>query len=382
MINRKRLATLLFVLTLFLAAGHAQSAGNASQSTPAKPAASQTLVSPGQPAHKKNAGDALLSRIQFVTMDGITHFRYMDSGPGHVTARDEYYKVSTRMQINLLGDGTTYLQLRGESGRSFSSSYDYTGIGLHDRYWSYNLKSLFLGQKIGKHLEAQAGGVEFDRGAGSEATYADNDGYLEGYRLVYSEKGHKALPEKLSVTVGYIGDFLQPNFFARASRLGQENYIQVLGQKTLGENRDFSAEYTSIQAIRYAREAFHWQKFPTPVVNDFTAEAITRASDNPTFGWYSSLGRKFQAKVPVMAGVFYSDMPKGMFYSGPTQIFINGDRYAPGKRIGPTFTVTPVKNFDVMVWGGRRLDNTAGTRNRGEIAVRYQLASLFNRVLR
>jgi len=71
-----------------------------------------------------------------------------------------------------------------------------------------------------------------------------------------------------------------------------------------------------------------------------------------------------------------------MFYSGPTQIFINGDRYAPGKRIGPTFTVTPVKNFDVMVWGGRRLDNTAGTRNRGEIAVRYQLASLFNRVLR
>ena len=382
MISRKHPATLLFVLTLFLETGYAQAASNPSQPAPALPAASPPLVAPSQPANKRNAGDALLSHIQFVTMDGVTLFRYIDAGPGHVTARDEYYKVSTRMQINLRGDSTTYLQFRGESGRSFSSSTEYTGIGLHTRYWSYNLKSLFLGQRIGKHLEAQAGGIEFDRGAGSEATSADNDAYLEGYRLVYSEQGHKARPDKLSVTVGYVGDFLQPNFFARAFRLGEENYIQVLGQKKLGENRDFSAEYTSIQAIRYTREVFRWQKFPTPLVNDLSLEAITRASDNPTFGWYGSLARKFHFRVPVTAGVFYSDMPKGIFYKGPTQVFLNGDRYVPGKRIGPTATVSPFKNFDVSLWGGERLDNTPGTRLRGEIAVRYQLASLFNRVLR
>jgi hypothetical protein len=332
--------------------------------------------------HAQNDLDSLLQRIHFLTADTYTHFRYMDTGPGDVTARDDYYKVSTQIQINLARDGSTYLRARGESGRAFNSSYDYTGIGLHQGYWSYNLKSLFLGQKIGKHLEAQAAGIEFDRGAGTEATYADNDAYLEGYRLIYSAKGHKTLPEELSVTVGYVGDFLQPNFFARASRLGEENYIQVLGQKKLGESRDFSAEYTSIQAVRYTREAFRWQKFPTPVVNDLSLEAITRASDNSTFGWYGSVGRKFQAGLPIMAGVFYSDMPKGMFFKGTSQIFMNGDRYLPGKRIGPVVNVTAFKNFDVLLWGGKRLDNTPGTRYRGEIAVRYQFASLLNRALR
>ena len=96
-------------------------------------------------------------RVKFLAADSITHFRYMDTGPGKVTARDEYYKISTRVQINFVREGTTYLQARGESGRNFQASYDYTGIGDHDAYWSFNLKSLFLGQKIGHHLEAQAG---------------------------------------------------------------------------------------------------------------------------------------------------------------------------------------------------------------------------------
>lgn len=379
MIRFLRLLILLVLLTFTVEVASAQSAARQSQSGNA--AISGAAPSAASSTQSSNGLDRVLGRIQFATADAITHFRYMDSGPGTVTARDEYYKISTRVQISLTSDGSTYLQARGESGRAFNASYDYTGIGLHDRYWSYNLKSLYLGQKFGKHLEAQAGGIEFDRGAGSEATYADNDGWLEGYRLIYSAAGHN-LPDKISVTVGYVGDFTQPNFFARASRLGEENYIQILAQKKLGANRDFSAEYTSLQAIRYARQAFRWQKLPTPVVQDLSLEAITRASDNPTFGWYSSLGRPLPGKLPVRAGVFYSDMPKAMFLKSGSQIFLNGDRYVPGKRIGPTVTVTPLKNFEVSLWGGKRLDATSGTRYRGEVAIRYQLASLLNRVVR
>jgi hypothetical protein len=141
-----------------------------------------------------------LRRVEFLSADSISHFRYVDTAPGQVSARDLYYKFSTRVQFNLAGDGSTYLQARGESGRSFAASYDYTGIGKHDAYWSFNLKSLYLGQKIGKRFEMQAGGVEFDRGAGSEATYADNDGWLEGYRLMYSPQHHN-FPDKVSPTV-------------------------------------------------------------------------------------------------------------------------------------------------------------------------------------
>jgi len=314
-------------------------------------------------------------------MDGITHFRYMDSGPGKVTARDEYYKISTRMQINLAGDGSTYLQARGESGRSFTASNDYTGMGLHERYWSFNLKSLYLGQKIGKHFEAQVGGVEFDRGAGTEATYADNDGWLEGYRLSYAGLGHN-LPDKVSLTVGYVGDFTQPNVFPRLPRMGDENYIQVLAAKKLGKTRDLSAEYDSLQSIRYTREAFRWQKLPVPVTPDLTVETIARASDNPRFGWSSNLQRTLPSKMPVRAGVFYSDIAEGMFQKGSSQVLLNGDCYALGKRIGPTLSVTPFKNFEVSLFGAKRLDDTPGTRYRGQIAVRYQLASLFNRALR
>jgi hypothetical protein len=44
--------------------------------------------------------------------------------------------------------------------------------------------------------------------------------------------------------------------------------------------------------------------------------------------------------------------------------------------------LTPFKDFEVSWWGGARLDETAGTRYRGQISVRYQLASLLNRALR
>ncbi len=328
---------------------------------------------------QSNEFSNLLTRhIQFLTADSISHFRYMDSAPGDVTARDMYYKVSTRVRINLLDDGSTYVQARGESGRSFNASYDYSGFGMHMGEWSYNLKDLYLGQEIGKHFEAQAGGVEFDRGAGTEATSADNDGWLEGYRLIYKAQGHRAWPDKISATVGYVGDFAQPNAFARLHRMGDENYVQVLAQKGFGANREASAEFNSIQSVRYTREALRWQKLPIPVVQGMQLEALTRLTDNATFGWSGNLYRDMNSKLRV--GAFYSDIPKGMFQKGTTQIFLNGDRFALGKRVGPLVTFTPFRNFDVSWFGSKRVDNTPGTRYRTELAFRYQLASLLNRI--
>ena len=70
----------------------------------------------------------LSNRLRFLTAESVSHFRYVDATEGRVTARDVYYKLSTRLQLNVKGDGTTYLQGRGESGGNFISSYDYTGV--------------------------------------------------------------------------------------------------------------------------------------------------------------------------------------------------------------------------------------------------------------
>ena len=219
-----------------------------------------------------------------------------------------------------MGDGVTYVQARGESGRSFTSSFDYTGVGMNKEYWSFNLKSLFVGQKIGNHLEAQAGGVEYDWGAGTEATYADYDGWLEGYRLRYSGAGKGWMPNRIGITVGYVGDFTQPNVFARFHRMTDENYIQLLALKKLG-TRDVSAEFDSIDSVRYARAAFRWQKLPLVVADDLTVETIGRVSDTDRFGWSSSLFKTLDRKGRFRPGMFYSDMPRSIFLLGKTTIF-------------------------------------------------------------
>ena len=224
------------------------------------------------------AAPTFISRhVTFEVMDGDLHYRYTDAGPHQVLNRDLFYKLSTRLKINLWGDGKTYVALRGESGQNFQLSWDYTGAGMHQGRWSYNLKSLYVGQKIGSHLETQAGGIEYDRGAGTEATYADNDGWLEGYRLRYTTIGHRWVPDKVSITVGFVGDLFQPNEFARIHRMGDENYIQLLFQKQILKNGNASAEFFSIQGIRFERAAIRWKNVHAYLFDEIEAEQVVRA---------------------------------------------------------------------------------------------------------
>ena len=50
-------------------------------------------------------------------------------------------------------------------------------MGLNDKQWVLNVKSFYFGQKLGKHLEGQVGGLDFERGVATEASAADNDGF-------------------------------------------------------------------------------------------------------------------------------------------------------------------------------------------------------------
>jgi len=324
----------------------------------------------------------LSRRLEFLAADGYNQFRYADTAPGKVVTRDPLYKLSTVLRLKLVGEDKTYIQARGESGCSFTSSYDYTGLGMNKGHWSFNLKSLFLGQKIGTHWEAQAGGLEYDRGSGTEATYADNDAWLEGYRLAFIATPHKAWPDLISATVGYVGDFKQPNLFARLPRMGDENYLQLLARKQIGRDHDVSAEFDSLQGIHYTREAAHLRKVPLLAADELVVEAIARTSDSATFGWSGTVFRTLDRKGRVRLGAFISDMPQGIFLKGKSAILLNGDSYVLGQRIGPTVRIIPIKNLELVLFGSARTDNTPSTRYRGQVTVCYHFAGLLNRGLR
>ena len=179
--------------------------------------------------------------------------------------RDLQLKSSLKLDIDLWKKQTV-VKLRAETGPTFISSWSYTGVGMQKRALSFNVKSIYLSQRIGDRLTAQAGSLEFDRGAGSEATYADNDGWMEGYRLaVMGWKSSTWRPDRMGVTVGYIGDFKMPNAFARLHRMGEPNYVQVIAGKLVGDRREVSAEFDSIQGISYFRPALRWGRGLTPV---------------------------------------------------------------------------------------------------------------------
>ncbi len=320
--------------------------------------------------------------VSFEVMDGSLRYRYIDTGAHKLTDRDLQYKLSTHVKVSLWGDGKTYIILRGESGRNFQNSFDYTGVGMNKSRWTYNVKSLYAGQKIGSHLEAQAGGIEYDWGAGTEATYADNDGWLDGYRLRYTTAGHAWAPDKVSITVGYVGDLADPNEFARLYRLGDENYIQVLFQKKILKNGNASAEFFSLQGIRYERSAVRWKNVHAYLFDEIEAEQVVRATDNGSFGWFGTLSRKLDQKGRFVPGFYYSNVPTQLYLNGKTQMWVNGDSYALGKRVGPTFKYTPNRQLEFTLFGSDRLDRTPGPRYRGQIQVRYQFASLLNQALR
>ena len=297
--------------------------------------------------------------------------------------RDLQLKSSLKLDIDLWKKRTV-IKLRAETGPTFISSWSYTGVGMQKRALSLNVKSIYLSQRIGDRLTAQAGSLEFDRGAGSEATYADNDGWMEGYRLaVRGWKSSTWRPDRMGVTVGYIGDFKMPNAFARLHRMSEPNYVQVIAGKLVGDRREVSAEFDSIQGIRYFRPALRWGRGLTPVVDEAVVEAMIRGDEGAQAGGAVTVNRKLFQSNRCSAYATFSDMPAELLRKSSQDILLNGDSMALGRRIGGGLRFVPVANLELSVFGSRRLETTnLAPRWRGQFAVRYQLGDVINRVLR
>jgi hypothetical protein len=340
----------------------------------------------GEPSEAASGSEAqhgfLIRHIRIDQWELGSRYRYMDRLAGVVTDRDMQLKSSVKLRIGLWKKLTS-VNLRAETGSSFTSSWSCSGIGMQKQALAFNVKSLYLSQKLGKNLEAQVGGIEFDQGAGTEATYADNDGWLTGYRLgVSGWKKAKWSPDRVGVTVGYIGDFKMPNVFARLHRVAEPNYVQVIAAKKLGRQQ-VSAEFDSIQRIEYFRPAIRIGGVLGPVIDEAMVEAVIRGNEGARAGWSATMNKRIGEPKRWTAYITVSDIPVETFRKGNTDILLNGDSMALGKRVGTGIRFVPAANLELSIFGSRRLETTnLAPRWRGQFMVRYQLGDAINKALR
>ncbi|HLJ49308.1 MAG TPA: hypothetical protein VKU01_25015 [Bryobacteraceae bacterium] len=317
-------------------------------------------------------------RIRLLDLGGETRFNYMDRQDGPVTDRGLQYHLGIRARIDLLKSGNTYLTIRAETGKGFDNSWNNTGVGLGRGQAIFNVKAISLHQKLTSRLEAEAGGLDFDRGAGTDAIYASGDGHMTGYRAVFNGRSDEVL-EKISFTAAYVGDFDKPNFFSR-SRMDRVNYAQLLAAERFSEQLYGSEEVDSIRDAIFVRAAVRCPRLWE--LDDVTVEAVTRTTDRRRFAWSSSVSRHWTKDLRWRTDLIYSDLPYEFYVVNGQRVFFNRGEIDVGKRLalGAAYRLTP--NFEAGIFAARLLDSTPSKRWIAQVGLSYQFAGLVNQFLR
>ena len=321
----------------------------------------------------------LLQHVYWEQAELGSRFRYLDAQRGSVFDRDLQLKSSIKVAVSFWGEWTA-IKLRAETGSTFSSSWSYTGVGLHNQGPAFSIKTFYLAQKLNRRVAVRVGSMDFDQGAGTEATYADNDGWVSGYRLGWGGwKTNRWLPDRVGVTAGFIGDYKLPNAFARLYRLGDPNYVQVLAAKKFRGNES-TMEFDSIQAIAFVRPAVRVGKVPGHIFDEATLEAMVRLNDSASAGWAATMLKKLGSAKRWTAHATLSDIPQLLFRKGAQEILLNGDSVGLGWRVGLGVRFVPVKNMEVAGFASRGWGEVViGSRWRAQLGVRYQFGELMNR---
>lgn len=385
----------MLVLCLVLYLGQAVTAQEPS-TTPANPdskTAQETSAAPANPESKQGpsatpanpeSNAIQFPRLQFLQAEMYSHYAYTDLGPGQVVERDVVYKTANRFRLNLQSNGATFIEARVESGSSFINPYNTTGLGNDERF-RLNVKSVYMRHSFGRGIQAEAGGLDYDYGAGTHLAYAAGDGWLTGYRLRFLDSDSKAswLPNRITATVGYLGDFTRPNFFSRAYRMGDVNYVQLLAYKRFGEHFEASAEGDRIAAIQFTRETLRFSRLRSRLLDTATTEATIRASNGTAVAWAVSLANTLDNQSWWHTGLIFSDVPVSVFSQNNQQFLLNWGEAGLGKRGGFLLRFVPTSNINFGALVTRKLDSTANVaRWRAVVYASYQLADFVNPVFR
>ena len=83
-------------------------------------------------------------------------------------------------------------------------------------------------------------------------------------------------PDKVSVTVGYVGDLFQPNEFARFTAWGTKIISNCFSETDSQKRKCFRGIFL-IQGIRFERSAIRWKNVHAYLFDEIEAEQVVRA---------------------------------------------------------------------------------------------------------
>lgn len=221
--------------------------------------------------------------------------------------------------------------------------------------WGLYFREFYVSARPIKVLSVEFGSFGIERGSATEATTFDDDGYLDGERVVLHDPAHLFF-DNIGFTSAFFGNVDTPSMFDRGDAFTQSNYRQLFANKQLNDRIDFSAEYNWLNKTDTLREAAFVKTPETRIVDGVRFEMYQRLNTVNLQGLNVGGGSGFavtldKALTPRLSGdVGYADIDKDYSVYFDSRFFhavgfaLNGDQYGLGKRpfVHASYKVNPV----------------------------------------
>lgn len=216
--------------------------------------------------------------------------------------------------------------------------------GIVSRGGYFYMRQLYFSATPVKALTFEFGSLAIEKGANTEITSFDNDGYITGERLRIHDARHLFFSE-IAGTWAYLGDPFVPNFFARGQRLGENNYQQYLVRKDFGKRLTASADYTRLRGTNTLREGISASVREAKVIDSARVELYQRTNTVSFYGtampsgngFSASIGKNLRKRLQVEGGYASIDDNYAVYSGSPFLRAVafawNSDSFSNGKRV-------------------------------------------------
>jgi hypothetical protein len=324
------------------------------------------------PAAWLPAGDATAAQddgwrrwIDVPTAEASLRYRARRFPADPAVQRNLESRVGLRMRLKFDPEGRFLLEALGASGSRFQSTWNDTGLGAGSPSYQVAVRELWAAVRPLSAVRFEVGGLGIARGASTEATTYDNDGYIAGQRITLGRAADRGVGRVL-VTRAFLGNLDRPNVLPRLRRLDRANYHQVLLTREFSRART-SAEYTRHGSRDVVRAAALVDLRGARVVDRLRAETYVRLDPDAARGFAITLRRRL---IPA------THLDMGFARIDPDYGPLNGDRFANGQRAfgGVILEAAPGLTLSTMllqVVGGERF---TGPRTRLDVVLTYDVA--------
>lgn len=292
--------------------------------------------------------------------------RWLDAQEVAVRARYNYIEaaddetVQNRLQTQVQVKGRFTLDTSGRysvhaglfTGDSFTSGWNPTGIGTGEGTAKIYLKQLFVAAEPWTGVALQYGSLYPERGASTEITSYDNDGYVTAGR-VKLRRPQDLFFDDVTISVGYIGYRNEPYVFDRTGAFSRQNYWQVMALKEVLPGLTTSTDYSVVEDDGVLREGVKW-RVGQPWADTVAAEVGVRLKGGSHQTAFAFSGEKKIADVTVKIGYANVDSSFGTF---------NGDSYGSGDRVFTTGSVPLPLDLTASWFAQKEISPPASSRN-------------------